>query len=348
MKRSPPFVLVSMFVLVTEPAYADTELVAHAFRAAASALIAATPAPQRVELLHPLSDSARSNWHYTPRTRVGVPWKGMSSAQRAAAQQLLAAALSDAGLATVRAVMALEVALRELEGSSASLRDPLNYAFAIYGVPGDKLAWGWRIEGHHLSLHFSIDSAHVISSLPQFIGANPAEVPPDIEHGRHPGQRVLRDEEDRAFELLDSLTPPQRSAALIAERPYGDILTKNAAKVDPLDPYGLRFDQLGQAQRAQLLRVIQTFAGLVEPALAEQRLARVHAGALDSVRFAWAGAKERGCPYYYRIQGQTFLIELDNSGGNHIHSVWRDFEGDWGRDVLREHYRNGHEHSGRP
>jgi hypothetical protein len=334
-----------MFWLVTEPANADTEPVARNLGEAAHALVAATPAEQRDQLLQPFSDAARSNWHYTPRTRVGIAFKHMNAAQREAAQRLLATALSDHGLDTVRAVMALEIALRELETFGMS-RDPSNYAFAIYGEPHPNQAWGWRIEGHHLSLHFTIDGARVLSSLPQFVGANPAEVPRDIPNGPRKGQRALRDQEDRAFQLLGSLTAAQRTAAVIAAQPYGDILTKNAAKVDPLTPQGVAFSQLDRAQQALLLRVIDAFAALVEPALAEQRLTRVRTGGLDAIRFAWVGAQTRGRPYYYRIQGPAFLIELDNSGGNHIHSVWRDFQGDWGRDVLGEHYRTtrGTEH----
>jgi hypothetical protein len=321
-----------------------TQTTAKAQRTAATALVAATPVAQRVELLQPFNDAARSNWHYTPRTRVGVPLEKMDDIQREAAQRLLAAALSDQGLAKVRAVIALEIALREIE--SSSIRNPGNYAFAIYGTPDENAPWGWRIEGHHVSLHFTVDGDRVVSTLPQFIGANPAEVPSNITGGPRKGQRALKEEEDRAFALLASLSPAQRESTIIAERPYGDIVTRNAAKVDPMSPRGARFSDLNRAQQAQLLRVIDVFATVVEPALAEQRLTRVRAGSFDAIRFAWAGAQTRGQAYYYRIQGPLFLIELDNSGGNHIHSVWRDFDGDWGRDVLGEHYRNaaGTEH----
>jgi len=339
MGRLLPTLVVTMFMHVTSPAHADTESVARALREAALALLAATPEAQRDELVQPWSDSARSNWHYTPRARAGVALKNMSEAQRAAAQQLLAAALSDHGLQTVRAVIALEIALRELE-SFSSRRDPTNYAFAIYGEPAPDKPWGWRIEGHHLSLHFTLDGARVVSSLPQFVGANPAEVPRDIAHGPRAGQRALREQEDRALQLFGSLTPPQRKAAIIAAEPYGDIVTKNAAKVDPLAPQGVGFQELDRAQQAALLRVIDAFATIAAPAIAEQRLQRVRKGGLEQIRFAWAGGQTRGRPYYFRIQGPAFLIELDNSGGNHIHSVWRDYDGDWGRDVLGEHYRN--------
>jgi len=334
----------TLAMILPSNANADTVASAKQQRAAAAALVAATPAAQRSELLQPFTDTARSNWHYTPRTRAGVPFKSMSAGQRDAAQRLLAVALSDHGLDTVRAVFALEVALREIE--SSSFRDPENYAFAIYGAPREDAPWGWRIEGHHLSLHFTLNGDQVVSTLPQFIGANPAEVPSDGSNGPRKGQRALKDEEDRAFKLLESLSPEQRKVAIIAAQPFGDILTRNAAKVEALAQSGVKFSELDRAQQAQLLRVIDAFATIVEPTLAEQRLARVRAGGFDAIRFSWIGAQSRGKPYYYRLQGPQFLIELDNSGSNHIHSVWRDFNGDWGRDVLGEHYRNasGTEH----
>jgi hypothetical protein len=317
---------------------ADTAAAAAAMRSAAAALVDATAPAQRERLLQPLTETARTDWHYTPRTRPGLALKDMTQAQRAASRKLLAAALSDEGLKKVQAVIALEIALRELEAFPFS-RDPENYAFAIFGAPEAQAPWGWRIEGHHLSLHFTLGRDGVAATLPQFLGANPAEVPRDIPNGPRKGERVLREEEDRAFALLASLSPAQRGAAIFSERPFGDIVTRNAAKVDPLAPVGVRFADLDRAQQAQLLRIVEAFARVVEPSAAEQRLERVRSGGLEAIRFGWAGAQARGQPYYYRIQGPRFLIELDNSGGNHIHSVWRDFDGDWGRDVLGEHYR---------
>ncbi|HEU4578964.1 MAG TPA: DUF3500 domain-containing protein [Polyangiaceae bacterium] len=316
---------------------------------AALLLQQSTAAGARKQLDQPFSDAARSDWHYVPRSRAGIAWRDMNAQQREATTQLLRSALSDAGVDKVHAVMALEIALRELE-TFGSHRDPGNYALALFGTPGSgEQPWGWRIEGHHLSLHFTLQGDRYLSTLPQFMGANPALVPRDIaKGGPKQGTRVLAQEEDLARQLMAALPERERALALFDQRPYGDIVTRNAQKLDPLTPVGVAWPQLPAAEQALLLRLVRAFAEHLRPELVEQRLERVRAGGLDSLRFGWAGSLTRGEAFYFRIQGATFLIELDNSGGNHIHSVWRDFEGDWGRDVLAEHYRGsagtGHVH----
>ena len=157
---------------------------------AAQRLVEATAPAQRAELLLPFTDAARGDWNYTPRRRDGLAWKAMSAAQREATTALLRTALNERGLDKVRAVMALEITLRQLESFGLS-RDPENYALAIYGEPG-AAGWGWRIEGHHLSLHFSLAGSRYVSTLPQFFGANPAVVPRDVGGGApREGFRVL-------------------------------------------------------------------------------------------------------------------------------------------------------------
>jgi hypothetical protein len=307
--------------------------------AAALELVRLMSGEARAKLMQPFTDEARSDWHYTPRQRTGIAYREMNDAQRKATTALLRTALTASGADKVHAIMQLEIALRELETFGSS-RDPENYAVAIFGTPSAAAgAWGFRLEGHHLSLHFTLDGNRFVSTLPQFMGANPALVPHDIAKGGPPkGTRVLAEEEDLARSLVTQLKGPAQTAAIFDQRTYGDIATRNAAKLDPLDPVGVKFGALAAGEQAQLLRLIQAFAQHLRPELSDARLARVRAGGLDSIRFGWAGSLERGKPFYYRIQGATFLIELDNSGGNHIHSVWRDFDGDWGRDVLGEHY----------
>jgi hypothetical protein len=298
----------------------------------------------RAALLQPFTDDARSDWHYAPRQRSGVAWRDMNAPQRQAATALLRSALTADGIDKVRTIMQLEIALRELEWFGFS-RDPENYAIAIFGTPSASAgAWGFRLEGHHLSLHFTLDGDRIVSTLPQFMGANPAQVPRDIgQGGPRQGVRALAEEEDLARALMGALDGPRRAAAHFDTRIYRDIVTRNAERLSPLAPVGVKFGELAAAEQALLLRLIGAFAHHLRPELSDARLARVRSGGLDTIRFGWAGSLERGKPFYYRVQGKTFLIELDNVDGNHIHSVWRDFEGDWGRDVLAEHYADSNE-----
>ena len=155
---------------------------------------------------------------------------------------------------------------------------------------------------------------------------------------------MLAAEEDEARLLLASLDAAQRGEAVFEARTYGEIVTANADKVDPksdsLRPVGIAAAKLNEVQRVQLMKLIEIYAGSFAPALAQARLARVREGGIENVRFGWAGSTERGKQHYYRIQGPAFLIEYDASqnDGNHVHTVWRDFSGDFGRDLLRQHY----------
>jgi len=321
--------------LVAGPASADearTRLIAEV-AAAANGFLGALPPEKRAAAQLPFAGRDRTSWRYTPGSRAGLPLQDLTPAQRAAAQRLLQSFLSAAGYLKVQSIIALEVVLRELEGWSE--RDPDRYWFAVFGDPGSaESPWGVRVEGHHVSLHVAVIKGRFVSSTPTFLGANPAEV----RSGPKKGERALAAEEDVARALLGSLTAEQRREAIVDASPYGDIATRNQSKANPLDAQGVAFASLSGEQRKLVLALVELYAGTMQPKLAEERLAKIRRAGLDGLRFAWAGATERGRPHYYRLQGPTFLIEFDNSGGNHIHTVWRDFEGDFGRDLLREHH----------
>jgi hypothetical protein len=300
-------------------------------RAAAQSLLAAMSEGLRSRTLRPFDDPDRLDWHYTPRSRNGVSFKDLDAAGRSTVHALLKTALSAAGHRKIVNIIELESVLRELE-MFGLMRDPEKYHLTIYGAPDAARAWGWRFEGHHLSLNFTLAGDKLAVDSPSFLGANPALVP----KGPKKGQRVLAEEEDEARTLLGMLG----REAVFDSRTFGEIVTRNAEKVDPLEPLGVPGSRMNEAQRAQLLRLIEVYAKTFEPGLAAARMARVRAGGVENIRFGWAGSSERGRPHYYRIQGPLFLIEYDSSqnDGNHIHTVWRDFKGDFGRDLLREHY----------
>jgi hypothetical protein len=239
--------------------------------------------------------------------------------------------------------MELEIVLRELGGNPA-VRDPELYFFSVFGTPSTEQPWGWRAEGHHLSLNFTVVNGTLVATSPSFFGANPANVP----SGSRQGLRVLGAEEDLARELVRSLRPDQRAIAILETEAPRDIITGNAAQVDPLSPAGLSVERLDATQRALFVRVIDEYLARMADDLAATRRARLETTDFGQVTFAWAGSIEPGQPHYYRVQGPTFLIEFDNTqnNANHVHSVWRDFEGDFGRDLLRDHYRDApHSHT---
>jgi hypothetical protein len=103
---------------------------------------------------------------------------------------------------------------------------------------------------------------------------------------------------------------------------------------------GLAYADMDAAAQGLLLALIQEHASCQSDGLAQARLAKIRAAGIESVKFAWMGGVEKGQGHYYRVQGPTFLIEYDNTQGqaNHVHTVWRDFHGDFGRDLLKAHY----------
>ncbi len=304
-------------------------------RAAARFLNQLTP-EQRARASFSFDDAERLNWHFVPRERRGLPLKAMSAAQREAARQLLLAGVGERGSAKVSDIMMLEQVLRDMGGNPA-IRDPELYFFSVFGSPESDDPWGWRVEGHHLSINFTVVGPAPTSSTPAFFGANPAHV----RSGPHAGLRALAAEEDRARDLVRSLRADQRAIAIIATEAPRDIITGNAATAEALSPAGLAADRLDPDQSALLRRLVDEYLDRMAPDLAAERRDRLGRTDFRRITFAWAGSIEPGQPHYYRIQGPTFLIEYDNTqnDANHIHSVWRDFDGDFGRDLLREHYR---------
>lgn len=314
-----------------------TAATAARMRDAAGKVLASLPEAARARVQREFSDPDRLDWHFTPRSRNGVALKELDAKGRDAIHALLRQALSAPGYRKAVNIIELEIVLRELE-TFGLMRDPERYHLTIYGKPDPGAAWGWRFEGHHLSLNFTLAGDRMAVDTPSFFGANPAEV----HKGPKKGLRVLAAEEDEARALLALLTEDQRREAVFDTRSFGDIVTGNAGKVAPLNPVGIAASKFDDRQRAQLLKLVETYAMSLEPALAQARLARVREGGVENIRFGWAGATGRGARHYYRIQGPLFLIEYDASqnDGNHIHTVWRDFTGDFGRDLLKQHHES--------
>jgi hypothetical protein len=309
-----------------------------AMATAAERFLGSLTPEQRQQATFAFDSEERLRWHFVPQfERNGLTVKAMTELQRKAAHELLKTGLSDRGYTTYTQIMQLESILREQEKGGGPIRDPENYRFSIFGTPAAKGTWGWRVEFHHISLHFSVVNGTAISSTPSFAGANPAEV----REGPQKGHRTLGLLEDTARTLVTALDAGQRKTAIFNEVALNDIVTGNALDINPLSPAGLPASAMTPAQREMLTKVLDAYAGLMAPEIAADRMSKIKIAGMDNITFAWAGSIERGQRHYYRVQGPTFLIEFDNSqnNGNHVHSIWRDFRGDFGRDLLREHRR---------
>lgn len=327
-------------VLMGSALFASQRSAANMSNAAGQFLNSLSP-EQRANASFAFNSDDRLRWHFIPNEmfpRKGLMLKDMNAEQRRLANALLGTGLSSRGLVKVQAIIELEDVLKVVEVGGKFARNKEEYLFSVFGTPGPKGAWGWRVEGHHISIRFTITDGSIgsqVASSPMFLGSNPAEV----REGAQKGTRVLGEEEDAGRALVQALSPGQLRSAVINPAAPTDILTMNKNDITPLPEEGILHSALQPQQQLLLKRVIEVYVSTMETDVAAERLAVATRAGMDKVRFAWAGSTERGQKHYYRIQGPTFLIEFDNTqnDGNHVHSVWRDFNGDFGRDLLREH-----------
>lgn len=311
---------------------------------AAQVWLASLSEEQKEAATFELTTPAREDWHFIPKpfegegVRKGVTLKSMGPDQRHLAYGLLSTGLSHRGMLTATQIMSLEQVLWEMENNDPK-RDTQMYYVSIYGDPasGD---WAWAFEGHHLSLNFTVAGGKVASVTPNFFASNPGI----IHEGPRKGLKVLAVEEDIARELVKSLSEAQRGTAVIEDKAPRDILTSAEPTVEHLGDAGISYGDLTKDQQAKLLELIDVYVKRVRAEVAAEEMEKIKSEGLDKIVFAWAGGFEPKQGHYYRVQGPTFLLEYANTqnGAEHVHAVWRDFDGDFGRDVLKEHYQAHH------
>ena len=286
-------------------------------------------------------DARRHEWFYTPVDRVGLRIGDLDENQMNELHALLNSGLGASGTEKAFKIVQLEEVLFTASGGR-EMRDPGNYYLMTFGIPTTEGAWGWRFEGHHFSASFTIVDDHVVSGTPAFFGGNPANVPEDSEV--HAGLRPFGREEDLGFQLIGAFDDEQRGRVIVDVEAPRDILTSNSQRTDMGPPEGIAVGDMSDAQRALLREMMDVYGGRMNPALLEYQLAKIRQAGIERIHFAWAGGTQPGEGHYYRIQGPTFVIEYDNTQGNanHVHSVWRDFQDDFGYDPLRAHLAADH------
>jgi len=305
----------------------------------ANRFLNALDANQRGKATFPFDTDERINWHYIPRERKGLPLRDMTPYQKHLASALLAAGLSQTGYIKAVTIMSLEDVLKLIENDSGERRNPEKYYFSVFGTPSDSGTWGYRVEGHHLSQNYTVVKGTVVDG-PSFFGANPAEV----RQGQRKGLRTLAGEDDLGIELIHALDEQQQKVAIVNPTAYEEILTAATRKAALQgQPSGLSASKMNAMQFDALMALMEEYARNVHDELAEGRMVQINKAGRN-VYFAWSGGINRGDPHYYRVQTPHFLIELDDTqdNANHIHAVWRDFTGDFGEDLLHQHYQASH------
>ncbi len=310
---------------------------------AAKEFLAALDAPQKAQAQFDFNDRHREEWYFTPRqenkqtTRKGVRFDKLKASQKTLALQLVRSGLSQKGYAQATTVMSLEGVLLELEKNGANTRNPEWYFVSIFGEPSATGAWGWRVEGHHLSVNYTLDKGRVVAAAPVLFGANPAEV----REGARKGLRTLPEIEDEAKSLIASLTAEQLKVAR-KDKQFSEIREGfAAANVGP--PSGVRAGQLTEGQRKQLDRLVAAYAERLPPDLAATELKRAADAGVENIFFAFCREDDKpGKPYSYRVQGPTFVVEFlnvqadgSNNPANHIHSAWRRLPADFTLDGTK-------------
>ena len=308
---------------------------------AANEFLASLDRTQHRDAVKQTDDDYRTRWRYTPASRQGVSWKSMTADQEEKATALLRSVLSDVGMKKAGVVRELEQVLGEIERNPRG-RDHEQYFFTFFGTPSKTREWAWRYEGHHISLNFAYKGSKLVASTPQFFGSNPAEV----MSGPKKGLRMLPKEQDVALRFLASLSDGQRSKAVLSQRAPRDIFTGESRTAERQSNEGLKYREMTGEQQKALQNLIRVHAEAQRSDEANRRMGQLAAVGFESIVFAWMGGAKPGEGHYYRIQGPTFLIEYDNiqNNANHVHAVWRDFDGDFGRDVLGDHYASSPHH----
>jgi hypothetical protein len=336
---------------------------------AASRFLAALGPAQRDKACFRFGDDAhRRGWSFLPQeVRDGLPVGELSEDQRKLAHELIVTGTSMPGYAKVVSIMALEHVVWAQTAAQIPellpLFDPGRYCVSVFGRPGGNDPWGWRFEGHHVSLNYTISGGRLLAPAPCMLGARPATF----------GVLApLADDEEAGYRFIRSLGEGQLREAVIYHRPPPDFATRMVPRVGDVEwpdrvfvpepdytiddterdvlsyirtaPKGLPARKLTGPQAAELRRIVEGLAGRLPDEAAAAAMRNVDLAGVENLSFAWAGSTEPGERHYFRIQGPDLLIEHDNTqgNGNHIHSVWRDLPNDFGDDLLARHYQSAH------
>lgn len=329
--------MILLIISLATSAQADDKFVAPAKK-----FLSTIDAKTRSKLMFGYSDNERYNWNFVPTPRKGVPLSDLNTEQTKSLFELLSVFLSEQGYSKATTVLTWEGILRGVEGrgENDNYRDPKKYFVSFFGEPAEKSLWGWRFEGHHLSMNFTYFNGVVESATPSFMGANPAVVP----SGPNKGERNLKEETDLAFAFVNMLSSEQLKVAVFSQNALPEIVTGNNREAKLLDPKGIAYKDLNGDQQKAFIKLLNVFVKNYELGFSSKLWDKIQKAGVDNLTFAWAGDTKPGSGTYYRIQGPTLQIEYDNTQtqANHVHTAVRDLTNDFATDFLKEHYQKEH------
>ncbi|MEO9894702.1 DUF3500 domain-containing protein [Aurantibacter sp.] len=313
----------------------------------ANIFIASLSEDLKAKAIFSLDDEERFNMKYIPISRKGPRFHDFNEIQKSAAIDLLKSSLGEEGFRKSKDIMSLEKVLRVIEDDDNDLmpdgrprRDPLNYHFLIFGDPASENPWGWKFEGHHLSLNFTSSDGKISSATPIFFGANPGV----IKITGHKDKEVLKKETSLSFKLVNSLSSEQLKKAKFADIAPEEIITTTIRKVENFEQKGIFFNELTTTQKETFNELLDLYMNNYEKKFSEAYREKIKNAGIDKLSFSWAGSLVPGTPNYWCIQGPVLIIEYDNTqtDANHVHTVVRDPTNDYGEDTLQKHYEEGH------
>lgn len=296
----------------------------------------------------PYETEERRNWFFVPIDRKGLPLMEMTEPQRDAALKLIKSSVSESAGKTTLSIMQLEIILKQIEKLplESNRRHPGKFYFSIFGTPDAQKLWGWRIEGHHVSLNFASENGKIISGTPLFLGSNPAVVPEGYPEA---GKQLIKQEEVLGLDLLHSFTDEQLKKVIISDKSPTEILSSNSAHILRADSLktGISFTEMTKNQQQKLIGLISFYVARYPFGFANEFMQKIEKAGLNKLIFTWMGAKEAKIGnggHYYRIQNPVLFVEYDNTqnNANHVHTVIRDLTNDFGEDMLRKHYEQEH------
>ena len=318
-----------------------------------------TPLQQKRAMLH-FDDTARIKWNNLPvglRARAGISIGSMNNSERQLLHRILSASLSSQGYLKATSIMHLDNLINMYYDSLYQMKafdekvyqflkdlkwSHQNYYFALFGNPKTDSSWGYKLEGHHLSINFTFHQQQ-LSVTPMFVGTDPAE----FLLSEYAGWRVLGQEEDLGLKLLASLSTAQKNKAIMSSEVPEDIITAAESGKRLVEYWGIKGSELDKNQQGILQSMIREFVFNLEYDKAEAEYEKIVKAGIGNIYFGWIGEGEEIKPHYYILNGPTFIIEFDNNGGprnraNHIHAIWREKGNEYGEDVLKKHYLAEH------